>query len=64
MNNEENNLEETVVAKINLLTKAATLLEQDLGHAPSIQELADYTKMDREEVSSILGGLISKKNGV
>ena len=61
MNNEENNLEETVVAKINLLTEAATLLEQDLGHAPSIQELADYTKMDREEVSSILNLSQSKQ---
>lgn len=53
-NNEETNLEETVVAKVNLIQEAATLLEKDLGHAPSIQELAEYTKMTYDEVNDII----------
>lgn len=53
-NTEETNLEETVVAKVNLIQEAATLLEKDLGHAPSIRELADYTKMTYDEVNDII----------
>lgn len=57
---EEANLEETIIAKVNLIQEAATLLEKDLGHAPSVQELADYTKMSYDEVNDIIS--LSKSN--
>ena len=46
--------ESTVVAKSTLIYEAKKVLQEQLGHVPSVQELADYTKMEIEEITDIL----------
>lgn len=45
---------DTVVAKANLIHEAANYLAEDLGRTPAISELAEYTRMDGEEIKDIL----------
>lgn len=51
--NEESE-EDTIVAKANLIREAAKYMEEDLGRAPSVQELEDYTKISQDEIRDIL----------
>lgn len=51
--NEESE-EDTIVAKANLIREAAKFLEEDFGHAPSIEELTNYTKIPQDEIRDIL----------
>ncbi|SET56627.1 sigma factor [[Clostridium] polysaccharolyticum] len=46
--------EDTIVAKANLIREAAKHLEEDMGRAPSVKELEDYTKISEEEIRDIL----------
>ena len=51
--NEESE-EDTIVAKANLIREAAKHLEEELGQAPSVKELQEYTKITEEEIRDIL----------
>lgn len=51
--NEESE-EDTIVAKANLIREAAKYLEEDYGHAPSVEELEKYTKISQTEICDIL----------
>ncbi|SFB02246.1 RNA polymerase primary sigma factor [Acetitomaculum ruminis DSM 5522] len=59
--NELNGAENSILVKSNLLNEAARLLEKENGHAPSVKELAEYTKMDENEINDILN-LHKKQN--
>ncbi len=50
----EDNSEQTVLAKVSLLHEAQKLQAEELGRTPTIQELADYTKIPEDEISDIL----------
>lgn len=52
--NDKDSLENTLVAKSNLLHEAAKKLEEDLDRAPSVLELEEYTKMTEAEIKNIL----------
>lgn len=47
--------EDAVLAKTNLLHEAAKYMTEELGRVPSVQELSDYTKISKEEISNIMG---------
>ncbi|MBR3771408.1 MAG: hypothetical protein IKL07_03985 [Clostridium sp.] len=51
--NEESE-EDTILAKANLIREAAKFLEEDFGHAPSVEELTNYTKLPQDEIRDIL----------
>lgn len=51
--NEESE-EDTIVAKANLIREAAKYLENDMGRAPAVSELQEYTKMSPDEIRDIL----------
>ena len=51
--NEESE-EDTIVAKANLIREAAKHLEEELGQAPSVKELQEFTKITEEEIRDIL----------
>lgn len=45
--------EEAMLAKVTLVHEAKKLLKEEMGKEPSIEELADYTKMSVEELSDV-----------
>lgn len=47
--------EDAVLAKTNLLHEAAKYMTEELGRVPTVQELSDYTKISKEEISNIMG---------
>ncbi|KSV58983.1 RNA polymerase sigma factor region1.1 domain-containing protein [Acetivibrio ethanolgignens] len=50
----EDDLENTVLAKTNLISEAAKVLAEDMGRVATLEELADYTKIPMEEIGDIL----------
>ena len=50
----ENDWESTVLAKTNLISEAAKFLAEDLGRVATLKELADYTKIEEDEIKDIL----------
>lgn len=50
----EDDLENTVLAKTNLISEAAKVLAEDMGRVATLEELADYTKIPIEEIGDIL----------
>ncbi|MSS63460.1 RNA polymerase sigma factor region1.1 domain-containing protein [Velocimicrobium porci] len=50
----ENDWESTVLAKTNLISEAAKFLAEDLGRVATLKELADYTKIEENEIKDIL----------
>lgn len=46
--------ESALVGKLSLISEAAKLLEMENGATPSVEELAEYTKMSKEELSGML----------
>lgn len=47
-------LENTILAKTNLLHEATKLLAEDLGRVATVAELSEYTKIPAEEIEDIL----------
>lgn len=50
----EDDSEQTVVGKANLINEAKKYLTEQNGSEPSLQELSDYTRMDVDELADIL----------
>lgn len=46
-------MENAIVGKMSLVHEARKLLAEELGHAPSLEELADYTKIPVKELSEL-----------
>lgn len=46
--------ESALVGKLSLISEAAKLLEMENGATPTVEELAEYTKMSKEELSVML----------
>lgn len=46
--------EHTVLAKTNLLHEATKYLTEEIGKVPTIDELAEYTKIPKEEIKDIM----------
>ena len=44
-------MENTIVAKTNLIHEATKVLAEEWGRLATLEELADYTKMPEEEIS-------------
>lgn len=51
--NSERELENTVLGKVSLIHEAKKMLQAEKGHEPTVQELADYTKMTIEELEDL-----------
>lgn len=51
---DEDTLENSIIAKVSLLTEAKMKLTTVLNREPSIKELSDYTKLDEDEISDLL----------
>lgn len=49
----EDNLENTIIGKSNLLEEASVHLAEDLGRVATLEELAEYTKLDLDEINDI-----------
>lgn len=47
--------EQAMLAKTNLLNEAAKYLTEEIGRVPTIEELSQYTKIDREEIARLRG---------
>ena len=47
--------EQAMLAKTNLLNEAAKYLTEEIGRGPTIEELSQYTKIDREEIGRLRG---------
>lgn len=47
---ESKGLENTILAKTNLIHEATKVLAEDLGRLATVEELAEYTKMTEEEI--------------
>lgn len=50
---EEDDLENTIIGRSNLIQEAAKYLAEDLGRVATIDELAEYTKISVEEINNI-----------
>lgn len=50
---DERELEDALVGKISLVHAAKKLLTEENGHAPTIEELAEYTRMTAEELNDL-----------
>lgn len=46
-------MENTILAKTNLIHEATKVLAEDLGRVANIHELAEYTKMSEEEIADL-----------
>ena len=55
----ENDIEQSVIGKANLINEAIKLLKQENGKEPTVSELSAYTGLELDELSDILE--ISKK---
>lgn len=51
---EEDDLENIILARANLISQAARALEEDLGRPATLQELSEYTKIPLEEMDGLL----------
>lgn len=51
---DENDWEETVLAKTGLISEAAKYLAEDMGRVATVKELAEFTKLSEEEIKDIL----------
>ncbi len=49
----ESELENTLVGKISLVHEAKKMLTMEKGHAPTVEELSEYTKMSLDELLEI-----------
>ena len=52
--NQEDDWENTVVAKSNLIYEAKKALAEDMGRMPTVNELCEYTRLTQEEIEEIL----------
>lgn len=52
--NNQRELENTILGKVSLVYEAKKLLTEENGCEPSVQELADYTKMSVEELQDVM----------
>lgn len=52
---ESKDQEQAMLAKTNLLNEAAKYLTEEIGRVPTIEELSQYTKIDREEIGRLRG---------
>lgn len=59
----EDDSENTILGKATLVHEASKYLKEELGHEPSVEELADYTKMDKEELADIMDMVKENKGG-
>lgn len=59
---DEREQENTLVGKVSLVHEDKKLLEEENGHAPTIEELAEYTRMTLEELEEIEEILQTNKN--
>lgn len=50
----ENDLEASMVSRASLIKEAVKAMTKDLGHAPSLEELANYTQVPVDEVKELL----------
>ena len=50
----ENDIEQTVIGKVNLINEAIKLLKMEKGEDPSLEELASYTGLLEDELSDIM----------
>ena len=50
----ENDSEQTVIGKVNLINEAMKLLKMEKGEEPSVEELASYTGLSEDELSDIM----------
>lgn len=50
---DERELEDALVGKVSLVHAAKKLLTEEKGHAPTIEELSEYTKMTVEELNDL-----------
>lgn len=50
---DERELEDTLVGKVSLVHAAKKLLTEENGHAPTLEELSEYTKMTVEELNDL-----------
>ena len=50
----ENDSEQTVIGKVNLINEAIKLLKMEKGEEPSIEELASYTGLSEDELNDIM----------
>ncbi len=57
-NMDEDVLENTLLGRSNLIQEAANYLAEDLGQVPTVEQLAEYTKLTVEEIKEI--GTIAK----
>ena len=51
--NGEKEAEEAMLAKVSLVHAAKKLLKEEIGQDPTIEQLADYTKMSVEELTDV-----------
>ncbi len=56
----EDQQSETILAKVSLVHEAQKLMTEEKGEAPSLRQLAEYTRIPEDEISDILS-LIKKK---
>ena len=47
---ESKGMENTIVARTNLIHEATKALAEEWGHLATVEELAEYTKMTEEEI--------------
>jgi len=52
-NMDEDVLENTILGRSNLIQEASNYLAEDLGQVPTIEQLAEYTKLTVEEIQEI-----------
>ncbi len=52
--NGERELENAILGKVSLVQQAKKLLTEENGQEPTIKELADYTKMQMEELNDLM----------
>jgi RNA polymerase primary sigma factor len=50
----ENDIEQTVIGKVNLINEAIKLLKLEKGEEPSVSELASYTGLSEDELTDIM----------
>ncbi len=59
---DEDTLENSIIAKVSLLTEAKIKLSTELNREPSVKELSDYTKLEEDEISDVLSLIREAKN--
>lgn len=52
--NSERELENAILGKVSLVQQAKKLLTEEKGQEPTVKELADYTKMQVEELNDLM----------